>query len=174
MDRSEVYRLIDGERAYQQARGLPDERPRTEWLASIDYYHNRAWHEISRDANACLENIRKVAALAVACLEQYGCQPREGYEQPPGAGMPEPSWEDAPDRAQWWAVDANGEAQWYRVEPYCDDSEGACWCPGWIKDAPRGEQIDTPNFDRLVDIPLGVDWRLLKRQRPQPDSPQEQ
>lgn len=88
MERSEVYRLIDGERAYQQAQGKPDERPVTGWLESIKYYLDNA--RSADYVEDVTEELRKVAALAVAALEQYGCQPREGTEQPaPQVPMPE-------------------------------------------------------------------------------------
>lgn len=88
MERSEVYRRIDGERAYQQAQGLPDERTIDEWLSSINHYWCNAYasgdnpRQRIKDNAFGLDDIRKVAALAVAALEQYGCPPREGYEQP--------------------------------------------------------------------------------------------
>lgn len=92
MERNEVYRLIDGERAYQQAQGKPDKRTTGEWLDSIDYYMNAAWLQGEEDNEAeRLASIRKVAALAVACLEQYGCSPREGYDVPPWEQQRPPS-----------------------------------------------------------------------------------
>ncbi len=79
MNRSEVYRAINSERAYQQAQGLPDERTKLEWMRSINHYCNMAWS----DTHAMFpEHVRKIAALAVAALEQHDCTPREGYEQP--------------------------------------------------------------------------------------------
>lgn len=81
MKRGEVYRMIDGERAYQQAQGKPDERYLPDWLDSVSYYLDKA--HIAREASdkpETLAHIRKIAALAVAALEQYGCPPREGYE----------------------------------------------------------------------------------------------
>ena len=80
MNRSEVYRMIDGERAYQQAHGLSDAHTPFEWLNSIEYYSEKAWKNTHTEP--MMEQMRKLAALAVAALEQYGCPPREGYEQP--------------------------------------------------------------------------------------------
>ena len=89
---------------------------------------------------------------------------RRRTEQPAPQGAM-PSWDDAPEWAMWWAADAVGWAQWYMVEPYCDDGEGACWCPQSIEgDLSKG--IDSPEVDRRVIVPIGVDWRTLKRQRP--------
>lgn len=77
MERPEVYRLIDGEREYQQARGLPDERLLWEWSDSIyDYGCDLQTGIINRDEAKSLHALRKIAALAVAALEQYGCEPR--------------------------------------------------------------------------------------------------
>jgi hypothetical protein len=30
----------------------------------------------------------------------------------------EPKWGDAPEWAQWWAVDKNGDANWFEHEPH--------------------------------------------------------
>ena len=32
--------------------------------------------------------------------------------------MIEPDWSTAPRWAQWFAIDGNGEAWWYEIEPY--------------------------------------------------------
>lgn len=78
MDRNEVYRLIDGERAYQQAQNLSDELSPTQWIDTIQYYVDKSWENTFPDA--IMPNIRRIAALAIAALEQHGCPPREGYE----------------------------------------------------------------------------------------------
>ena len=86
MERNEVYRNLDTERDYQDARwstrrdenGTPDaEKPPIEWITYMEYHVNKA-----KDANYELDDeetlaqVRKVAALAVRCLELHGCPER--------------------------------------------------------------------------------------------------
>lgn len=78
MKRNEVYRIIDGERVYQQAQGQPDSHTADEWLLIMDYYMNQAWNEGEDTDDDRLASIRKVVAVGVAALEQHGCPPREG------------------------------------------------------------------------------------------------
>src|SRR5688572_2979005 len=35
----------------------------------------------------------------------------------PTVPQPEPDWSQAPEWAQWWAVDANNSAYWYEIKP---------------------------------------------------------
>lgn len=71
-----------------------------------------------------------------------------------------PDWSQAPEWAQWYAIDANGEAAWYSIEPMADDQD-FCWFI--LNDGSQPVPLDAD----MVDIPLGVDWRLLKWQRPE-------
>lgn len=74
---------------------------------------------------------------------------------------PEPDWTKAPQWAMWWAVDCDGYAWWYRYEPSCDGD-------AWGDDNPdtgNGKSFKDAYF---IDIPIGIDWRTLKRQRPAP------
>ncbi len=92
-EREEAYAAVDGERDYQnQAWGYGEEaypltvgefvllleeyaaRARREWVANREPVHNRA------DAGT-LRIIRKVAALAVGCMEQHGAPHRKGFER---------------------------------------------------------------------------------------------
>ena len=57
-----------------------------------------------------------------------------------------------PDGAEWYTIDANGYCYWHRIEP----SEIRL---GWESGTAAGAGV--------VLIPLGVDWRLLKWQRPE-------
>jgi hypothetical protein len=78
MDRQEVYKCIDEERAHQEAAGMRDERELGKWLASIGYYEYQAWVALdSNDADKALICIRDMTAAAIACMEQYGCPPRK-------------------------------------------------------------------------------------------------
>lgn len=91
MSRKEVYRLIDGERDYQDSRwsnifesrnnkpDVPDEsKSIAEWLNYIEFHLNEAKHAVyalePKDATA---SIRKVAALAVRAMEIHGAPERK-------------------------------------------------------------------------------------------------
>lgn len=77
MKRSEVYKLIDGERDYQDAKwGAVEENPHTaqRWvrIALEEIYEaNQA-----RTDSEKMDELRQVAAVCIAALEQHGCQPR--------------------------------------------------------------------------------------------------
>ncbi len=70
-----------------------------------------------------------------------------------------PDWSQAPEWAQWCAVVPGGRALWSETplvlltegDGWTDEDAIGLWSwAGWI-----------------VDLPLGVDWRLLKWQRPE-------
>ena len=81
MEREKVYKLIDGERDYQEkvwnedttgSRGIYSEY---EWLLFIQDYLTEAIHFASRkpepDARMFVRNsIRKITAMGVCCMEQ--------------------------------------------------------------------------------------------------------
>lgn len=81
MKRTEVYDIIESERLYQEeyVRKDPsrcDGQKRTvcDYLVLLDHYTRKAqdtWVERPGYENA-LDEVRKVAALAVACLESHG------------------------------------------------------------------------------------------------------
>lgn len=87
MKRELVYQRIDEERAYQEAcrtacKWQPAEgKPPECHLVYMRQYLDRAEKAVLLSANQnrpeVLANIRKVAALAVACMEQHGCPQRE-------------------------------------------------------------------------------------------------
>lgn len=85
MERTEIYKRIDAERKYQDIVGesgqrgdTPDEeKPVSEWVNYIEYHLSKAkdkvYHLRKEDA---LEELRKVAALAVRAMEIHGCPER--------------------------------------------------------------------------------------------------
>jgi len=87
MERKEVYKRIDGERSYQEWRwtddiredGVKDEdKPPAEWLNYIKFHLEQA--EVSNymlKKDETLNEIRKIAALAVRAIEIHGCPKRE-------------------------------------------------------------------------------------------------
>jgi len=71
---------------------------------------------------------------------------------------PEPDWDEAPEWAQWWAVDADGLTYWYGIVPPTLSPTHDMWDTG-----PDG--FDTPIG--YIDLPLGIDWRTTLRRRPE-------
>jgi hypothetical protein len=75
MKRTEVYKLIDGERDYQDNKwNHTKEQDKAhsvaDWLLFIEYHLNEANHDIYMlNRNGALEEVRKIAALCVACME---------------------------------------------------------------------------------------------------------
>ena len=74
MIRADVYHLIDGEREYQDAVAsdpeLDEERSVADWLLFIEEHANRAKERLYHgEWMQALSEVRKVAALAVACME---------------------------------------------------------------------------------------------------------
>lgn len=88
MKREDVYKLIDGEREYQNERWKEDKMPsRThvhtpeEWIVYMEDYLAEAKHICSRnEAPDCYKSamaiIRKVTAMGVAAMEQIETNPR--------------------------------------------------------------------------------------------------
>lgn len=88
MERSEVYKLIDGERDYQD-KIWNDKTTVTggihspeEWFMYIENYVNEAKHLLSRKPlqiakPEAMSIMRKVGAMAVCAMEQLDCEPRK-------------------------------------------------------------------------------------------------
>ena len=82
MNRQEVYTIIDEERDYQDTKwGDPDKRPKQvgSWLTLMRYLLTEAeatWSITDGDQTA-LDEIRKLAAVSVACMEQHGAVKRK-------------------------------------------------------------------------------------------------
>lgn len=78
--REKVYRVIDGERDYQDARweDSPHEGKHTmaEYLRLMRNYQVLAMDRVIKGEPAALDDVRKIGALAVACMEQHGAPPR--------------------------------------------------------------------------------------------------
>ena len=82
MNRKDVYRLIDGERDYQNLRWVNDKMPSgthihtpEEWIVYMEDYLQEAKHILSRNEapecyNAAMAIMRKVTAMGVAAMEQ--------------------------------------------------------------------------------------------------------
>jgi len=91
MKREDVYKLIDGERDYQDkkwnaetSRNFAQHSPE-EWFTYIEDYVNEAKHILSRESfvtadSKAMDIMRKVAGMAVCAMEQIETRPR-GYEE---------------------------------------------------------------------------------------------
>jgi hypothetical protein len=80
VSRSEVYNLIDGERAYQSKWGEP-QHSIAEWLVFMESYLQEAKEIVAREGREtatpkAMNLVRKVTALGVAAMEQIPTPPR--------------------------------------------------------------------------------------------------
>jgi aminoglycoside N3'-acetyltransferase len=69
--REEVYNAIDTERAYQE-RAYPEAPTIGQALEQIEKFHERAWGTNEKR----LDNIRKIAGIAVRAMENHGAPHR--------------------------------------------------------------------------------------------------
>lgn len=82
MEREQVYKRIDQERNYQDVKwknnDVPDdEKSIAEWLNYIEFHLGKAKNEIYYlKHQEALAEVRKIAALAVKCMEVHGCPER--------------------------------------------------------------------------------------------------
>ena len=85
--REDVYAAIDTERDYQDAKWPQDGRPEApnplsvgEFLLLIEEYAAKArteWANEKKPEERTLREIRKIAGIAVNCMEQHGAPHRE-------------------------------------------------------------------------------------------------
>ena len=83
MKREDVYKLIDGERDDQDSQPPRPEvdkiTPVANWVLYIRQHLGRAADQIYwLDEEAALQEMRKIAALAVACMEYNDTKARKG------------------------------------------------------------------------------------------------
>lgn len=69
-----------------------------------------------------------------------------------------PDWSNAPEWAQWCTKFENGSVVWFENEPILAQDHTA-----WEDDA--GGDLQRGVTDKL--LPIGIDWRLCKWQRPE-------
>ncbi len=92
MTREKVYQAIDTERDHQDRKwGTIDKHPHEvgAWLLLLRVHiadAEREWANKADDRPA-LHEIRKIAAIAVACSEQHGITTRSKFEEPPLESM---------------------------------------------------------------------------------------
>lgn len=66
-----------------------------------------------------------------------------------------PDWSNAPEWAQWYAIDADGSASWFK-----SGREPSVYMAQWGVG-------DGWEFNQRITLPIGIDWRLCKWQRPE-------
>lgn len=86
MTRKEVYEVIDGERDYQGAMGARDIPTIEGELLLLEEYVNKArkaYTETFGDPSeeATRDQIRKIAAIAVRCMENHGAPKRTSHQR---------------------------------------------------------------------------------------------
>lgn len=81
-NRAEVYKVIDGEREYQNNLGgsRTDGSPKSvgDYIMMLDYYLSHAkeaWVN-NPGIKMAMHDVRKIAAIAVRCMEEHGAPPR--------------------------------------------------------------------------------------------------
>lgn len=77
-NREHVYEAIDSERDYQDRRWPGHTHSIPDYILFMEDYLAEARHMVSRSNNeaSALDTIRKVAALAVVCMEEHGAPVR--------------------------------------------------------------------------------------------------
>jgi len=88
MERTNVYRLIDGEREYQESLPLHQDKkqqrntPIASWLIYMEEQIREAKFAIyNLNGDGALEHIRKATAIGVACMEHNDTNPRKVLSQ---------------------------------------------------------------------------------------------
>lgn len=82
--RKEVFDALESERRYQAKKWGEHPHEIAAFVCYIMEHAHQLQHVVSTtseagNANAILDHVRKVGALAVACMEQHGAPRREGF-----------------------------------------------------------------------------------------------
>lgn len=93
-----------------------------------------------------------------ADMERYRQQYHTVIDWMQQPAAPVPNWDDAPEWAQWWAVDESGQQTWFQYLPIADTYEDMCgeWLPvsGGEMESVRG---------------IVPDWKNTLARRPEAD-----
>lgn len=135
IDFSQVLTCID---AYEDV--LPD----------LSYSECKEIHEIAYSVPASVDN--QMLFVQLIWQERMARAIVSLKKQLPA--MPQAPWEDAPEKAQWWAVDADGTCTYFEIEPFVE-LVYAEWCCDIT-----GDEWDCGH----IDLQLGIDWRITLQQ----------
>lgn len=72
-------------------------------------------------------------------------------------------WSQVAEHLEYHAIDPDGSGWFYEYEPVLCEAVDAC---GWRVKTINGIEQGDSFFDKTYEIPLGIDWRTLKQQRP--------
>lgn len=79
---------------------------------------------------------------------------RKDKSQPEAIQNYEPDWNQAPDWANWWGVDEDGQSHWYDVKPDLDVNE---WAMG----------LGADDYSKSIEFSQYTgDWQNSLRKRP--------
>jgi len=90
MDRQDIYAELNMEREYQDSlwggRNHDKFHEPEAWITYMEHYINLAKQELATKHHdisipVAMNNMRKVVALGIACMENYGCPPRAIYQK---------------------------------------------------------------------------------------------
>lgn len=90
MDRKDIYEIIDEERKHQDSlwggRNHDKFHEPESWIIYMEHYIAIAKKELATKHHdesipIAMDNMRKVVALGIACLENYGCPSRDSYRK---------------------------------------------------------------------------------------------
>ena len=83
MNRKEVYKILDGERDYQDSiggkmehRGKPTIEAEILMMEEYLLKAREKWVNTYGDSEPALDMLRKVVGIALRCFENHGCTPR--------------------------------------------------------------------------------------------------
>lgn len=77
--------------------------------------------------------------------------------------IPWPDWSTAPFQAEWWCLGPDRWGMWSELEPkLMTTANFAAWN---AREDENGVQ-HWEHWDKEYELPLGVDWRLMKQKRP--------
>lgn len=79
MERPEIYKALDSERDYQDKKWGGHKHEVAAFITYIQHHLSYAISSVSTNTNdnIALDELRKVAALCVACFEQHDCRERK-------------------------------------------------------------------------------------------------
>lgn len=77
MKKTEIFKKVDSEISYQDLKEKNNNKSISDYIIKIEHHLNEAKNAkyYSYD-DECLSRVRKIAALAIQCLEDFGCPER--------------------------------------------------------------------------------------------------
>jgi len=102
------------------------------------------------------------AMLAERAREETKASETKNQPAPVEADEPQIDWSQAPEWANWWAMDCNGNGFFYGIKPHIDlvdDSQ-------WIGDSQWINVNESNTYGSLGQVKYTGPWRTSLRQRP--------